>query len=422
MKEDFLHFLWQFKKFDLAKLHTTKGEKLTIVSSGLYLQKAGPDFFNAQIIIGTQKWAGNVEIHCRSSDWYLHSHETNPSYDNVILHVVWEHDIEVFRKDNTELAVLELSNYVPKKMLENYQSLMLDKTWLFCEKQIASVDGFVLDNWKERLFFERLEKKSRLIWKTFSETLNDWEALLFCLLAKNFGLNSNGETFLKIALSIPFQKIRKESFEVRNLEALFYGRAGLLDNENEDVYFLDLKERWGYLRHKHLLKRIYVDPVQFFRLRPSNFPTIRLSQLANLYHSKPGLFSEVIESKSLAEFYKLFNVSASDYWSDHYQFDRQSRKKEKKLTNVFIDLLLINTVVPLKFAHAAYLGNDISEEIVQLLREISAEKNIIIDKFQDFGIAVNNAYETQALLQLKNEYCNKKRCLECGIGMELMKS
>lgn len=422
MKEDFLHFLWQFKKFDLAQLYTTQGEKLTIISSGLYLQKAGPDFFNAQIVIGTQKWAGNVEIHRKSSDWYLHSHETDPNYDNVILHVVWEHDTEVFRKDNTELAVLELSKYVPGKMLENYQTLIMDKTWIYCEKQITLVDGFVLDNWKERLFFERLEKKSRLIWNTFSETLNDWEALLFCLLAKNFGLNSNGETFLKMALSIPFQKIRKESFEVKNLEALFYGRSGLLNNENEDVYFQDLKGRWNYLRNKHLLKRIYVEPVQFFRLRPSNFPTIRLSQLANLYHSKPNLFSEVIESKSLAEFYKIFNVSASDYWNEHYQFDRQSHRKEKKLTNTFIDLLLINTVVPLKFAYAAYVGNDISEEIVQLLSEIPAEKNIIIDKFRDFGIVANNAYETQALLQLKNEYCNKKRCLECGIGLELMKN
>ncbi|KQS47227.1 hypothetical protein ASG38_07135 [Flavobacterium sp. Leaf359] len=422
MKEDFLHFLWQFKKFDLARLYTTQGEKLTIISSGLYLQKAGPDFFNAQIVIGAQKWAGNVEIHRKSSDWYLHNHETDPNYDNVILHVVWEHDTEVFRKDNTELAVLELSKFVSGKMLENYELLMLDKTWLFCEKQIASVDSFVLDNWKERLFFERLEKKSRLIWNTFSETLNDWEALLFCLLAKNFGLNNNGETFLKMALSIPFQKIRKESFEVKNLEALFYGRSGLLNNENEDVYFQDLKGRWDYLRNKHLLKRIYVEPVQFFRLRPSNFPTIRLSQLANLYHSKPNLFSEVIESKSLAEFYKIFNVSASDYWSEHYQFDRQSHRKEKKLTNTFIDLLLINTVVPLKFAYAAYVGNDISEEIVQLLSEIPAEKNIIIDKFRDFGIVANNAYETQALLQLKNEYCNKKRCLECGIGLELMKN
>ncbi|MBL7869599.1 MAG: DUF2851 family protein [Flavobacterium lindanitolerans] len=422
MKEDFLHFLWQFKKFDLAQLYTTQGEKLTIISSGLYLQKAGPDFFNAQIVIGAQKWAGNVEIHRKSSDWYLHNHETDPNYDNVILHVVWEHDTEVFRKDNTELAVLELSKFVSGKMLENYESLMLDKTWLFCEKQIASVDSFVLDNWKERLFFERLEKKSRLIWNTFSETLNDWEALLFCLLAKNFGLNNNGETFLKMALSIPFQKIRKECFEVRNLEALFYGRVGLLNNENEDVYFKDLKGRWDYLRNKHLLKRIYVEPVQFFRLRPSNFPTIRLSQLANLYHSKPNLFSEIIESKSLAEFYKIFNVSASDYWNEHYQFDRQSHRKEKKLTNTFIDLLLINTVVPLKFAYAAYVGNDISEEIVQLLSEIPAEKNIIIDKFRDFGIVANNAYETQALLQLKNEYCNKKRCLECGIGLELMKN
>ncbi|PKW29576.1 DUF2851 family protein [Flavobacterium lindanitolerans] len=422
MKEDFLHFLWQFKKFDLAQLYTTQGEKLTIISSGLYLQKAGPDFFNAQIVIGAQKWAGNVEIHRKSSDWYLHNHETDPNYDNVILHVVWEHDMEVFRKDNTELAVLELSKFVSGKMLENYQTLMMDKTWIYCEKQITLVDGFVLDNWKERLFFERLEKKSRLIWNTFSETLNDWEALLFCLLAKNFGLNSNGETFLKMALSIPFQKIRKESFEVKNLEALFYGRVGLLYNENEDVYFQDLKGRWDYLRNKHILKRIYVDPVQFFRLRPSNFPTIRLSQLANLYHSKPNLFSKIIESKSLAEFYKIFDVSASDYWSDHYQFDKQSRRKEKKLTNAFIDLLLINTVVPLKFAYAAYVGDDISEEIVQLLSEIPAEKNIIIDKFRDFGIVANNAYETQALLQLKNEYCNKKRCLECGIGLELMKN
>lgn len=422
MKEDFLHYIWQFKNFDFTKLQTTQGDKLTIINSGQYLQRAGPDFFNAQIVIGTQKWAGNVEIHLKSSDWYVHNHETDPNYENVILHVVWEHDTAVFRKDNTELAVLELKKYVPKRMLEKYHSLIVSKTWLFCEKQISSISGFVFKNWQERLFFERLEKKALLIQTAFSDMLKNWDAVLFCLLAKNFGLNTNGDIFFKIASSIPFQKIRKESFDVRNLEALFYGRAGLFAKECEDFYFQDLKERWNYLLQKHHLRKIYVEPIQFFRHRPDNFPTIRLSQLANLYHFKQNLFSDVIEAETVSEFYKIFNVTASDYWNDHYQFDKRSPKKTKKLTSAFVDLLLINTVVPLKFAYANSQGKDISEQMIRLLMDIPAEKNVIVDKFHDFGIVAESAYETQSLLQLKNEYCNRKRCLECAVGLELMKS
>lgn len=422
MKEDFLHYIWQFKNFDFTKLHTTQGEKLLIINSGQYLQKAGPDFFNAQIVIGTQKWAGNIEIHLKSSDWYVHHHETDPNYENVILHVVWEHDTEVFRKDNTEIAVLELKEYVSNKVLENYQSLIASKTWIFCENEIDSIDEFVFKNWLERLFFERLEKKYQPIEKLFSATIKDWEAVLFCLLAKNFGLNTNGETFFKIANSIPFQKIRKESFDVQNLEAMFYGRAGLFMKECEDFYFTELKERWEYLLQKHDLKKVYVEPMQFFKHRPDNFPTIRLSQLANLYHSRQNLFSDMMEAETLLEFYEIFNIAASDYWDDHYQFDKRSPKKKKKLTNSFIDLLLINTVVPLKFAYAGSQGNDVSEQMIRLLADIPAEKNSIIDKFHSFGITAKNAYETQSLLQLKNEYCNKKRCLECAIGLELMKS
>jgi len=422
MKEDFLHYIWQFKNFDFTKLHTTQGEKLLIINSGQYLQKAGPDFFNAQIVIGTQKWAGNIEIHLKSSDWYVHRHETDPNYENVILHVVWEHDTEVFRKDNTEIAVLELKEYVSKKVLENYQSLISSKTWIFCENEIDSIDNFVFKNWLERLFFERLEKKYQPIEKLFSATIKDWEAVLFCLLAKNFGLNTNGETFFKIANSIPFQKIRKESFDVQNLEAMFYGRAGLFMKECEDFYFTELKERWEYLLQKYDLKKVYVEPMQFFKHRPDNFPTIRLSQLANLYHSRQNLFSDMMKAETLLEFYDIFNIAASDYWDDHYQFDKRSSKKKKKLTNSFIDLLLINTVDPLKFAYASSQGNDVSEQMIRLLADIPAEKNSIIDKFHSFGITAKNAYETQSLLQLKNEYCNKKRCLECAIGLELMKS
>jgi len=422
MKEDFLHYIWQFKNFDFTKLHTTQGEKLLIINSGQYLQKAGPDFFNAQIVIGTQKWAGNIEIHLKSSDWYVHHHETDPNYENVILHVVWEHDTEVFRKDNTEIAVLELKEYVSKKVLENYQSLIASKTWIFCENEIDSIDEFFFKNWLERLFFERLEKKYQPIEKLFSATIKDWEAVLFCLLAKNFGLNTNGETFFKIANSIPFHKFRKESFDVQNLEAMFYGRAGLFMKECEDFYFKELKEHWEYLLQKHDLKKVYVEPMQFFKHRPDNFPTIRLSQLANLYHSRQNLFSDMMKAETLLEFYDIFNIAASDYWDDHYQFDKRSPKKKKKLTNSFIDLLLINTVVPLKFAYASSQGNDVSEQMIRLLADIPAEKNSIIDKFHSFGITAKNAYETQSLLQLKNEYCNKKRCLECAIGLELMKS
>lgn len=421
MKEEFLHYLWKFKKFDSLNLKTSNGEEITIVNVGQYLELAGPDFFNAQIVIGDQKWAGNVEIHLKSSDWYVHHHERDAAYENVILHVVWEHDTEIFRQNNSEIPVLELKKYVVKATIANYQSLMTPKSWIFCEKQLKEINEFTLKNWQERLFFERLERKSKPIYDLLEQTNQDWEAVLFCLLAKNFGLNTNGEIFLKIAQSIPFSIIRKESFEVENLEALLLGTAGLLDLEKEDNYFKDLKFRYFYLLHKYQLEKKRVEPVQFFKHRPDNFPTIRLSQLANLYHLHQNLFSKISTLKSAKSMYEIFEVSASNYWQNHYQFDKVSPKKKKKLSKSFIDLLSINTIIPLQFAYAKSLGKEISEDLIQLLNEVAAEKNAIIDKFSSFGIQSKSAFETQSLLQLKNEYCNKSRCLECGIGMELLK-
>jgi hypothetical protein len=421
MKEDFLHYLWKFKKFDSLNLKTFNGEEITIINVGNYLELAGPDFFNAQIIIGNQKWAGNVEIHLKSSDWYVHHHEQDEAYENVILHVVWEHDTEIFRSNNTEIPVLVLKNYVDSTTITNYQSLMSPKSWIFCEKQLKDVKEFTLKNWQERLFFERLERKSNPIFELLKETNNDWEAVLFCLLAKNFGLNTNGEIFLKIAQSIPFSIIRKESFEVENLEGLLVGNAGLLDLEKEDNYFKDLKFRYFYLLHKYQLERKIIEPVQFFKHRPDNFPTIRLSQLANLYHSQQNLFSIISISNSVKSIYKTFDVSVSNYWQNHYQFDKESPKKKKNLSKSFVDLVLINTIIPLQFAYSKSQGKEISEDLIQLINEVSPEKNAIMDKFSSFGIKSKNAFETQSLLQLKNEYCNKSRCLDCAIGMELLK-
>ena len=422
MKEDFLHYLWKFKKFDTLNLKTSNEEEITIVSVGQYLELAGPDFFNAQITIGNQKWAGNVEIHLKSSDWYIHNHEQDSGYENVILHVVWEHDTEVFRSNNSEIPVLELQKYVDSDTIDNYQSLMAPKSWIFCEKQIKEVNEFVFKNWQERMFFERLERKSKPIFDLLEQTNHDWEAVLFCLLAKNFGLNTNGEIFFKIAKSIPFSVIRKESFEVENLEALIFGTAGLLDAEKEDNYFKDLKFRYFYLLHKYQLEKACVEPVQFFKHRPDNFPTIRLSQLSNLYHTQQNLFSKISALNSLKNCYKLFQVSASDYWLNHYQFDRESPNKKKKLSKSFIDLIVINTIIPLQFAFAKSQGKEISEDLICLLNEISAEKNAVIDKFDSFGIVSKNAFDSQSLLQLKNEYCIKSKCLECAIGMELLKN
>lgn len=422
MKEDFLHYLWKFKIFNTLDLKTTEGELVAILHVGHHLEQAGPDFFNAQIKIANQKWAGNVEIHLKSSDWYAHHHEKDNAYENVILHVVWEHDTPVYRSDNTTIPVLELKKYVAPETILNYQSLRATKSWLFCEKQLIDLDDFLLKKWQERLFFERLEKKSQPILELLNQTGSDWEAVLFCILAKNFGLNTNAEAFFKVAHSIPFSILRKESFELENIEALLLGQSGLLDSEKEDVYFKDLKFRYFYLLHKYQLDKTVVFPVQFFKHRPDNFPTIRLSQLAALYHSQRHLFSSIINAHSVAEIYKYFQVGASSYWKTHYQFDKLSSNTKKLLSKSFVDLLIINAILPIQFAYAQSQGKENSEYLIRILFEIAPEKNTVIDKFGFFGIRSKNAFETQSLLQMKKEYCDKSRCLECAIGMELMKN
>ena len=421
MKEDYLHYLWNYKKFELQNLKTTLEESLTIINSGFFSQLAGPDFFNAQIIIGTQKWAGNVEIHLKSSDWYVHHHEKDDQYNNVIVHVVWEHDTPIFRKDNSEIPVLELKNYVSNEELAKYYELLSLKNWIFCENQLEQIDDFIIKNWLERLFFERLERKSIAVQELLEATDNDWEAVLFCLLSKSFGLNTNGAIFLKIAKSIPFHVIRKESSDLLNLEAIFFGRAGLLTDEKEDSYFRELKNRWSYIEAKYQLPNVLIEPVQFFKHRPDNFPTIRLAQLAQLYHIYHNLFSKIIDSKHVQDLYSLFDLKVSPYWENHYQFDKESPKKRKSVTRSFTDLILINTIVPIQFAYYKSIGKEVSEELIAILSSLPKEKNTIIDKFSNIGLKSENAYESQALLQLKNEYCNHKKCLQCAVGLDLLK-
>jgi hypothetical protein len=420
MKESFLHYLWQFKKFSFSELQTTEGLPITIVHSGNYLQQAGPDFFNAQLIIGTQRWAGSVEIHLKSSDWYVHHHETDAAYNNVILHVVWEHDTDVFRKNNTEIPVLELKNYVDAEILSHYQKLLSPKNWINCENELSIIDSFTLSNWKEKLFLERIEERSDEIEELLVTTANDWEAVFFLFLAKSFGLNVNGIVFFELMQSIPYEIIRKEQSDIVQLEALFLGRAGLLETDKEDVYFKELKKRWNYLQQKYQLPEIILQPVHFFKLRPDNFPTIRLAQLAQLISQEPQLFHKCMHIQKVSDFYQLVAIAPSVYWQSHYVFDRQSASKRKKLSKSFIDLVIINALLPFLFAFHRYQNSDSTEQLLALASQIEPEKNVMIDKFLSFGLTCNTSYDTQALLQLKKQYCDFNRCLSCAIGQKLI--
>ncbi|HEX8562548.1 MAG TPA: DUF2851 family protein [Flavobacterium sp.] len=421
MREDFLHYLWKYKKFDTSDLYTTNFDPVIIVNLGDYHQLAGPDFFNAQLIIGGQRWAGNVEIHMKSSDWYAHKHEADPAYENVILHVVWERDVDVYRSDQSEIPVLELRHFVDAEAIENFTTLISQKSWIFCERQLNVIDPFLIRNWLERIFFERLEAKSHTIQTLLERSSGDWEAVLFCMLAKNFGLNTNGESFLKIASQIPFAIIRKECGNSLNLESLFFGYAHLLDEDKEDIYCTELKHRFAVLKQKHQLDDASPLRVEFFKHRPDNFPTIRLAQLAALYAREQQLFSRILAAGQLEDYYDLFHVSVSPYWLSHYQFDRLSPDKQKFISRSFIDLLIINTIIPVRFAYAKYQGSDISETLVGLLSRIKAETNNIISKFAGLDLNARNALESQALLHLKSSYCDRGRCLECAIGVELLK-
>ncbi|WP_435137792.1 DUF2851 family protein [Formosa sp. A9] len=422
MQEDFLHYLWKFKKIDIRNLQTVDGLPLELIQVGQHNLNSGPDFFNAQLIIDGQHWAGNVELHVKASDWYVHHHETDTAYDNVILHVVWENDVEVFRKNNTPIPTLKLKPLLPKSTLHNYFKLFTEeKRWINCEQSYHLVDDFVFQNWLERLFFERLEQKSQVIQGLLQTSQSDWEAVLFKMLAKNFGLKVNAEAFLSMASSFDFSVLRKIQNQAQLVEALFYGQSRMLSNlEATDAYTKQLIDDYAFLKQKFQLDHNHVVAVQFFRLRPPNFPTIRLSQLAQLYACHKNLFSVVVNTQSVADYYNLFAVETTAYWNTHYNFQKTSKAVSKKVSRSFIDLVLINTILPIRFSYAKAMGKDNTEELLHLAKALKPESNSIITNFEALKPVAVSALETQGLLQMKDAYCNAKKCLQCAVGNSIL--
>lgn len=421
MKEDFLHYVWKFKKFDFLNTYSHNGERIEILHPGWHNQnEAGPDFFNAKLRIDQQLWAGNVEIHLKSSDWYMHHHERDSAYDNVILHVVWQHDMEVFRKDNSVIPTLELNQLTDSNTLTKYQNLVENKTsrWINCENDFPNFTAFDLQNWLERLFIERLEEKSKLIYKQLAFNVNDWEATLFTLLAKNFGLNINGDAFLDMAQNTPYSIVRKLN-DIQQMEALFFGQMKMLKQPIENGYYQKLKQEYDYLKKKFNLQSAAV-PVNYFRLRPQNFPTLRLAQLAQLYTIHKNLFYDLIEETDLNKIRQKLNVQASTFWNTHYTFQKETPSRAKKLSDSFINLLIINAIVPLKFCYLKNKGADF-DSLYQIMKQLPSEKNAVINRFNEIRKKTSqNALASQALLQMKKQYCNLNRCLQCQLGVKLL--
>lgn len=421
MIENFLHFVWKYKKFDVLNVQTTQRKSLQIVSVGMHNHNSGPDFFNGILRIDEQLWAGNIEMHLKSSDWFVHGHENDQAYDNVILHVVYEHDTEIFRKDGTTIPTLQLKDYIDKNVLKNYKDLFLrQRQWINCEQEFPEVSHFVLQHWIERLYIERLERKSKFIITHLERAKFDWEAVLFRLLAKAFGMTVNGEALFSMANSFDYAVVRKTQAHLNLLEALLFGQSHLLEDGYILLYYQALQKDYAFLKQKFQLDSQGVLPLQFFRLRPQNFPTIRLSQLANLYHRHKNLFSKLNSIQELTEYYECLKVKVTPFWENHYSFKKESKRTAKALTKSFMDHLLVNTILPLKFCYAKQQGKDVNADIFKIMESLKSEQNTIVHGFKSLGFEVASALESQALIQLKTHYCDKNQCLKCAIGNSLL--
>ncbi len=417
MTEQLLQFIWRYQYFNNADLRTSAGEALEIISAGQHNSNQGPDFLNAKIRCGGTTLAGNIEIHVHASEWQEHKHSEDSNYANVILHVVLSEDKEL----QLNFPVLELSDRIPKLLLTKYQQLINAQYFVACEAHIRKVNELVFFAWKERLFIERLQEKTAYIQTVLQKNNYHWEEVFWQMLARNFGMKVNVDAFEAMATTIPVTMIAKHKPQLLQLEALLMGQCGLLEKDFDDDYPVMLQKEYRFLKKKYSLPEVHI-PVHFLRMRPANFPTLRLSQLAALIHASDHLFSRIRDGDELKIIEKMFDVAANDYWHYHYSFDEASAFKKKTLGDQMIRNIILNTVLPMLYGYGWY--NNLPGYQAKALHwaaHLKAEKNNITEGFVKLGIPNNSAADSQSLIQLKNKYCNEKRCLECAIGNAILK-
>lgn len=415
--EKLFQFIFQFGYYNQLNLTTTSGEPVKIISVGKRNNNQGPDFNNASVKIGNTQLFGSIELHLNTSDWEKHFHQTDANYNNVILHVVYHHDKEL----NHHIPVLELNARISDILLNRYSHFMLNKSFIPCDGLVANVENLTWISWKERLLVERLADRSQRILSLLEEAQGSWEACFWWLLAKNFGLKVNTEAFEQMARSISPAILAKHKSSMHQVEALLFGQANLLSEDFEDPYPQLLQREYTFLQKKWALKPITM-PLQFLRMRPGNFPTVRLAQLAVLIYQSSHLFSKILEVTNVSDLRKMFDVTANDFWHYHYTFKKSSAFKEKKLGGQMIDNIIINTIIPVLFAYGSFhKNNTFKEKAMTWLEKMEPEKNKVVSDFQRLGVACKSAFDSQALLQLYKNYCQSKKCLQCAVGNQLLK-
>ena len=419
MTEKLLQYIWKLQYFNRSDLHTTNGEPLQILNPGQLNQNQGPDFLQCCIKMGGTTWVGNIEIHTRSSQWNSHKHNEDKNYSNVILHVVWQNDTGIFTPD--EIPLLTLHDRVPKILLEKYQELMHNTAFVPCQNSVHTVHSLVWTAWKERLAVERLERRATGIRKLLQETNNHWEEVFWWMLARNFGITVNSEAFEAVARSTSINILAKHKNQIHQLECLLFGQAGMLQGKFTEPYPHMLAREYNFLQKKYRLTPVSY-PMHFLRMRPQNFPTIRLAQLAQLIHQSTHLFSKIKETVNLNEVKKLLQVTANDYWHYHYKFDEVSSFQQKTLGKQMIDNIAINTAIPVIFAYGYVMGEEkYTRKALLWLQETAAEDNALTRKWQQLGIKSASGFDSQALTELTKEYCTYKNCLSCAVGTAILK-
>lgn len=419
MTEPLLQYIWQFRYFNTGSLTTVEGETVQILFPGNLNQHQGPDFSDAKIKIGKTTWAGTVELHLKTSDWNKHHHQNDKNYRTVILHVVWENDLPAGR---LSVPVLELKSRVSKILLTRYNELMQSRYFIPCENNLSGVSDLVWKSWKDRLTIERMLRKSAWVESYLQQNRFHWEETFWWMLARNFGMKVNAPAFEQIARSLPVNLLAKHKNQLHQIEALLLGQAGLLQKKFTEDYGQMLQREYQFLQNKYRLKKIQ-EPVHFLRMRPGNFPSIRLAQLAVLIVRSSHLFSKIREATNVEEIKNRLNVTAHDYWHYHYRLDEPSSYKKKNTGAAMTENILINTICPVLFAWGNYHDKpEYKNKALHWLENLAPENNSLTRGFQRLGVENKNASDSQALIELKNEYCNKKRCLECAVGNAILKT
>lgn len=417
MREDFLHYCWQYRKIQDQPLNTTDGEQVVVVHPGQHNTDAGPDFTSARLKIGDLLWAGDVEIHIKSSEWHQHQHDEDPAYNNVILHVVYEDDKPAFKANGQTIPTLQVKGHIDWAMVERYEQLVQNRDWIPCAPLLHKVPDFHWHQWLGRLTIERLEERAADIEGLLHQTNHSWEAAFYLRLMRNFGMKVNGIPFETLARSLPLALLAKHKNQLLQIEALLFGQAGFLAQVFTDPYPVALQREYAHLRHKYDLQPLPEGSWKWLRLRPANFPTIRLAQFAALVYQQNHLFSKLLEADTIKTLQAYFHVSPSSYWDDHYRFDKQSKPRKKTLGKAAINNILINTVVPFVFYYGQFKQQpDLRDKALAWLEEIPPERNHIVSKFSRLHKKPEHAGQTQAMLRLKQKYCTPVRCLHCQVG------